>query len=217
MNKRRTKVSVKPFGRGALFIVSGPSGVGKTTLCQKLSSSVSHLKHSVSYTTRPPRKCEINNVHYTFIDKKKFKTMIDKREFAEWAVVHGNFYGTSAKKLAEICKTGYDIILDIDTQGATQMKRKYEDAVYIFILPPSMKILEKRLRARMSELTMGIKTRIDRAKGEIANYKNYGYIVVNRDLKKALGEIKAIVTAQRLRTAKVDPKWLKILKIKSQN
>lgn len=141
--------------------------------------------------------------------------MIDKEVFAEWAVVHGNLYGTSAKKLVEISKFGYDIILDIDIQGVIQMRRKFKNAVYIFILPPSMKILEKRLIARMSELTREIKNRLEKAKEEILNFRNYDYIVVNSDLKKALGEIKAIITAQRLRTAKVDLKVLKRFKIKN--
>ena len=132
--------------KGKLFIVSAPSGAGKTTMCRKLSAVVPCLKHSVSCTTRAPRKGEVRNVHYTFISKEKFRTMIKKEEFAEWAVVHGNLYGTPAKRLIQITKKGYDIILDIDTQGAMQMRRRFKDAVYIFILPPSMKILEKRLR-----------------------------------------------------------------------
>lgn len=215
MKQGKSEVSAKYFGNGDLFIVSGPSGVGKTTLCRKLGASVPRLKHSVSFTTRVSRKGEINNVHYTFINKNKFKTMIDKGVFAEWAVVHGNLYGTSAKKLAEISKFGYDIILDIDIQGVIQTRRKFKNAVYIFILPPSMKILEKRLKARMSELTREIKNRLEKAKEEILNFRNYDYIVVNSDLKKALGEIKAIITAQRLRTAKVDLKVLKRFKIKN--
>lgn len=212
MKKGKSKVSAKSFGKGELFIISGPSGAGKTTLCRKSGASVSRLKQSVSYTTRPPRKGEINNVHYTFINKNQFKTMIDKGVFAEWAVVHGNLYGTSAKRLAEISKPGYDIILDIDIQGAIQMRRRFKNAVYIFILPPSMKVLEKRLKARMSELTREIKNRLEKAREEISNFRNYDYIVVNSDLKKALGEIKAIITAQGLRTAKVDSKVLKAFK-----
>ncbi len=191
------------FGKGELFIISAPSGTGKTTLCQKLSAIVPRLKHSISYTTRPPRKGEINNVHYTFVSKKKFRAMINKGEFTEWAVVHGNLYGTSTKRLLEISKRGYDIILDIDTQGAMQMKRRFKNGIYIFILPPSMKILEKRLRARMSELTQEIKNRLEKAKEEIVNYKNYDYIVINDNLKKALRELESIVIARRLRTAKV--------------
>lgn len=205
---RRSKVYQKLIGKGELFIVSAPSGAGKTTLCQRLSAIVPRLKHSISYTTRPPRKGEINNVHYTFVSKKRFKTLLNKGGFAEWAVVHGNLYGTSTKRLMEISKRGYDIILDIDTQGAMQMKRKFKDAVYIFIFPPSIKILEKRLRTRMSESTQEIKNRLEKAKEEIVNYKNYDYIVVNNDFKKALRELESIVIARRLRTAKVDSRLI---------
>lgn len=200
------------FGKRELFIISAPSGAGKTTLCQKLRAIVPRLKHSVSYTTRPPRKGEINNIHYTFISKKKFKSMINKGEFAEWAVVHGNLYGTSTKRLSEISKRGYDIILDIDTQGAIQIKRRFKNAVYIFILPPSMKILEKRLRTRMSELTQEIKNRLQKAKEEIVDYKNYDYIIINDNLKKALRELGSIVIARRLMAHKVNSKWIEKLK-----
>lgn len=196
-------------GEGELYIVSAPSGAGKTTLCQKLSKAVPRLKHSVSYTTRSPRKGEINNVHYTFISKNKFKAMINRGEFAEWAVVHGNLYGTSVKRLKEKIKKGYDIILDIDTQGAMQMRRRFQDAVYIFILPPSMKILKKRLCDRMSESSAEIKNRLKKAKDEIASYKNYNYIVVNDDFKKALRDLEFIVMSKRLTTNRVSPGWIK--------
>jgi guanylate kinase len=197
----------KPLREGELFIVSAPSGTGKTTLCRKLSSIVPRLKHSVSYTTRLPRKGEINNVHYTFVSEKKFKTMINKGEFAEWAVVHGNLYGTSIKRLIELNRKGYDIILDIDTQGARQMKRRFKDAVYIFVLPPSMKVLEKRLKSRMSESVHEIRKRLEKAKEEILNYKNYDYVIINDRLKKAVKELESIVIARRLRI-KEGEKWI---------
>ncbi len=195
--------------KGELFIVSGPSGVGKTTLCQKLTKIVPNLKPSISYTTRVPRKGEINNVHYVFVSKNKFKEMTHKGKFAEWAMVHGNLYGTSLEKLMAINKSGCDMILNIDTSGAMQIKHKFKDAVYIFILPPSMEILEKRLRRRTSEQDDEIRRRLDKAKEEIANYKNYDYVVINDDLKKALRELESIIIARRLRTAKVDLAWIK--------
>ena len=199
----------KRNAEGELYIISAPSGVGKTTLCQKLIKTVPRLKHSVSYTTRSPRKEEINNVHYTFISKNKFKAMINRGEFAEWAVVHGNLYGTSAKRLKEKIKKGYDIILDIDTQGAMQMRRRVQNASYIFVLPPSMKILKKRLHGRMSESSAEIKNRLKKSKDEIASYKNYDYIVVNDDFKKALRDLEFIVMSKRLMTNKVSPGWIK--------
>jgi guanylate kinase len=199
-------------GKGELFIVSAPSGTGKTTLCLKLCTVVKRLKHSVSYTTRAPRRNERNNVHYSFVSREKFMSMIRKREFAEWATVHGNLYGTSVKKLTEIIKKGYDVILDIDVHGARQMKNTFKDAVFIFILPPSMKILEKRLRARMSDDPEKIKNRLRNAKSEIAHYRDYDYIVINRDLKKALKEMESIIISKRLMTAKVDSGLIKNLK-----
>jgi guanylate kinase len=200
---RKYKVTRKPLREGELFIVSAPSGAGKTTLCRKLSAIVPYLKHSVSYTTRPPRKGEIDNVHYTFISEKKFKAMISKGEFAEWAVVHGNLYGTSIKRLIELNKKGYDIILDIDTQGARQMKRRFKDAVYIFILPPSIKVLEKRLKSRMSEPAREIRKRLEKAKEEILNYKDYDYVIINDKLKRAVRKLESIIIARRLRTNKI--------------
>lgn len=196
--------------QGELFIVSAPSGAGKTTLCQKLSTIVPYLRHSISYTTRHPRKGEINNVHYTFISEKKFKTMINKGEFAEWAVVHGNLYGTSIKKLRELSKKGCDIILDIDTQGAKQMKQIFKDAVYIFVLPPSIRILKKRLKSRMSESAQEIKKRLEKAKEEIVNYKDYDYVVINDDFKKAVRELESIIIARRLRTDRVNTSIIKV-------
>ncbi|MBI4698279.1 MAG: guanylate kinase [Nitrospirae bacterium] len=196
-------------GRGELFIVSAPSGAGKTTICRKLMKIVPRLKHSVSYTTRAPREGEVNNVHYTFISEKKFKSMIARGEFAEWAVVHGNLYGTSVKRLKELNSKGYDIILDVDTQGAAQMRRVFREAVFIFILPPSMRILEKRLRSRMSESEAEVKIRLERAMGEILNYKNYDYIIINDDLKKAVKEMVSIITAGRLRTSRVNSPIIK--------
>ncbi len=212
--KKKSKILRKfpAFEKGELFIVSAPSGAGKTTMCWKLSAVVPRLKYSISCTTRVPRKGEVRNVHYSFISKEKFRTMIKKEEFAEWAVVHGNLYGTPAKRLIQITKKGYDIILDIDTQGAMQMRRRFKNAVYIFILPPSMKILEKRLRGRRSESTPEMKKRLERAKEEIAEYKNYDYIVVNDDFNKALRELESIIMSKRLGVAKVDPKLIKNLK-----
>ncbi len=200
-------------GKEELFIISAPSGAGKTTLCRKLVDLMPGLKHSVSYTTRPRRKGEINNIHYTFISEKKFKSMIMKREFAEWAVVHGNLYGTSIKRLKELMKRGYDIILDIDVQGAMQMKRRVKDAVYIFILPPSMKILEKRLKARMSDSADEIKKRLLKAKEEILHYSNYDYVIINDNLGKAVRELEGIILSRRLRIRRFDPAWIKKFKI----
>lgn len=206
MLKLKHKSRQKPASltKGSLFIVSAPSGAGKTTLCRELCKSMPKLKHSVSYTTRPRRKGERNKVHYFFVNRAEFKKMIEKGEFAEWAVVYGNFYGTSIKKIEELKSRGYDIILDIDIHGAMQMKQKYKDAVYVFILPPSIKVLQKRLRDRMSDSDDTIKERLAEAKDEMKNYRNYDYVIVNDDIKSASSELESIVRAARARTEKID-------------
>jgi guanylate kinase len=162
------------------------------------------LKHSVSYTTRTRRKGERDKVHYFFVNRTEFRKMIEKGEFAEWAVVYGNFYGTSIRKIEELKNKGYDIILDIDIHGAMQMKQKYNDAVYVFILPPSIKALQKRLRGRMSDSDDTIKERLAEAKDEMRNYRNYDYVIVNDDINSALLELEAIIRAARARTEKID-------------
>jgi guanylate kinase len=212
MPLRATRNSKKSTIKGEIFIVSAPSGAGKTTLCRKLCKTVPRLKHSVSYTTRDPRKKEINNIHYTFVSKNKFKTMIDKGAFAEWAVVHGNFYGTSTKKLLDLCKKGYDVVLDIDVQGAVQMRHSFKDSVFIFILPPTMKILEERLRSRKSDSPQVIRKRLQTAREEIRQYRNYDFVITNDDLRTALKEMESIIISNRLKTEKLDSKLIKKLK-----
>ncbi|MBI5676384.1 MAG: guanylate kinase [Nitrospirae bacterium] len=190
--------------KGSLFIVSAPSGAGKTTLCKELCKSMPRLKHSVSYTTRLRRKGERDKVHYYFVSRAEFRKMIEKGEFAEWAVVYGNFYGTSIRNIEELKCRGYDIILDIDIHGAMQMKQKYKEAVYVFILPPSIKVLQKRLRDRMSDSDDTIKERLAEARDEMRNYRNYDFVIVNDDIKSALLELESIVRASRARTEKID-------------
>ncbi len=198
-------------GKGRLFVISAPSGAGKTTLCQKLLKEFPELKLSVSYTTRQPRKGEKNDLDYTFISKRRFMGMIDRGEFAEWAMVHGNLYGTSMKRLKKLNREGYDIILDIDTRGAVQLKNNYENALYIFILPPSIQALEKRLVNRKTESEDTVKRRLENAKAEIANYKNYDYIIINDMLDKAYRELESIIISTRLRTENADYEWIENL------
>jgi guanylate kinase len=195
--------------RGNLFIVSAPSGAGKTSLCQKLTAVIPDIRHSVSYTTRPPRKGEVNDRDYTFISEHEFRKMAKKNEFAEWAEVHGHLYGTSRKRLEEIREAGIDVILDIDTQGAVEIREHYDDGVCIFILPPSMEALRERLEKRMSNSPEEIDLRMKRASEEIKDYKSYDYVIVNGDFSDALTELKAIVLAENKKTRKIDPKWVK--------
>ena len=207
--KEQKKISLKRAG--TLFVVSAPSGTGKTTICRKLLKKYDTLKLSVSYTTRQPRKGEENDIDYSFVTKEKFKKMIDKGEFAEWAMVYGNFYGTSLKRLKKLNKDGYDIILDIDTRGAMQLKNTYDKAVYVFILPPSMQILKDRLVSRKTETADIVKKRLDSAREEISYYEKYDYIIVNDILKNAYQELESIVLATKARTANADQKWIKRL------
>jgi guanylate kinase len=195
--------------RGNLFIVSAPSGAGKTSLCQKLTSVIPNIRHSVSYTTRPPRRGEVNDRDYTFVSEDEFLKMVKKNEFAEWARVHGHLYGTSRKRLEKIRQSGNDVILDIDTQGAKEMRRHYDDGVYLFILPPSMEALRERLEKRMSNSREEIDLRMKRARAEIKDYKAYDYVIVNNDFSEALTELKAVVLAESKRTKRIEPGWVK--------
>lgn len=198
--------------KGSLFVMSGPSGSGKTTLCNKLCESMPRMRHSVSYTTRAPRPGEINNVHYTFIDKDVFQAMATDGVFIEWAEVHGNYYGTSKKRIEELVDAGIDAVLDIDVQGARQIKRDLSSTwggcVYIFILPPSMEVLRKRLVERMSDPDEVIGIRLKNAIMEIREYKNYDYVIVNDIMEVAFKELASIVDAERACVKRIDHEWI---------
>jgi guanylate kinase len=195
--------------KGSIFVVSAPSGAGKTTLCQKLCETVSDIRHSVSFTTRSPRQCEINGVHYTFVDEDEFRVMITEGEFVEWATVHGNFYGTSRKQINSMVNAGIDVILDIDVQGARQIKENFPDCILIFVLPPSMEVLKKRLEGRMSDSKEVIERRLKKAIDEIMEYKKYNYVIVNDVFDYALKELTAIVIAERAKITRIDQNWIK--------
>jgi len=195
-------------GEGLLFVVSAPSGAGKTTLCRALSDSVENLTHSISYTTRKPRAGETDGRDYYFVTEERFRNMVQAGDFAEWAQVHSNLYGTSRRVLSEMRTEGTDVILDIDTQGAGQIKEKCQDAVFIFIMPPSLEILEERLRNRKSDNEAEIKKRMRRARDEIRDYTMYDYIIVNRDFDRALTELRSVVLAERCRTRLVEHAWI---------
>lgn len=194
--------------KGNLFVVSGPSGAGKTTLYKEVALFLPNLKHSVSYTTRKPRPGEINDRDYTFITRKEFTEMIESGEFAEWAEIHGEYYGTSKKRLEDIMNSGIDVILDIDVQGASQLKKKYHRGVYIFILPPSMEVLKERLERRMADSKEEIEKRLKTASEEIKRYREYNYVIVNRILEDALKELSAIIISKRLSSERIDPDWI---------
>jgi guanylate kinase len=194
--------------KGSLFIVSAPSGAGKTTLCRKLVSSLPNLQFSVSYTTRQPRRGEVNDRDYTFINREDFRLMADKGEFIEWAEVHGALYGTSRKRLEELLDSGNDVILDIDTQGAMQIKERYKEGIYIFILPPSPETLKERLKNRMTDSKEEIGKRLGRAIAEIKTFDKYDYVIINDILEDALMEFEAVVISQRVSISKINPLWI---------
>jgi guanylate kinase len=181
-----------------VYIVSAPSGSGKSTLVNELFKMVSDLDFSISYTTRPPRGSEKNGKEYFFVSNVEFETMIAADEFLEHACVFGNYYGTAKRFLRETEQRGHDLLLDIDVQGAAQVKKNLRDAVSIFILPPDRDKLEWRLRHRGLDPEEVIRRRLDTARREIENYSKYDYILVNNLLEQSADELKAIVLAERI-------------------
>ena len=184
---------------GTLFIVAAPSGAGKTTLVGRLLKDDPQVMHSISFTTRAPRGGEENGREYQFIDVQQFLAMRERGEFAEWAEVHGNFYGTSRVWLEQHMQEGCDMLLEIDWQGAQQMRRQFPEAVSIFVLPPSIAELERRLRGRGSDSEDVIARRVAGAYDEMRHVDEFDFVIINNDLDVALGELKAAVRASRLR------------------
>jgi guanylate kinase len=185
------------FKRGILLVISSPSGAGKTTLARKLASA--HALHfSVSYTTRPPRPGEVNGRDYHFVSNDEFSRMIEAKEFAEWAVVHGNRYGTAITTVNRAIEQGTDCLFDIDYQGGQQIRQQWpHDSVLCFILPPSVAELERRLRQRATDSDEVIERRLATARKELAHYGEYDYLVVNDQLEKAYDELRSIFVAAR--------------------
>jgi guanylate kinase len=189
--------------KGILFIISAPSGAGKTSLCKEIIKIVPNLDYSISYTTREKRYGEIDGKDYYFITEEKFRKMIDSNIFAEWAEVYGNKYGTSLFTLEECEKKGIDLILDIDTKGAKNIKERYNRGVYIFLLPPSFEDLRERLIKRGTDDIEGIEKRLKDALIEINDIYIYDYVIINNDLEKALTSLKSIIIAERHRRERV--------------
>ncbi|MDI6800606.1 MAG: guanylate kinase [Thermodesulfovibrionales bacterium] len=194
--------------KGNLFVVSAPSGAGKTTLCKRICDTISGVRHSVSYTTRKIRSGEINGVHYMFVDEDEFRTMIADGEFVEWAEVYGNFYGTSRSHIEGMINEGIDVVMDIDVQGAKQIRRHFPDSVLIFIMPPSMMELEKRLVDRRGDSADVIDTRLKNAVEEIREYKIYDYVIINNVFEEAVEELKAVIMGERLKITRINHEWI---------
>ena len=186
---------------GTLFIVTAPSGAGKTTLVSGLLERDPLVRLSVSYTTRAPRTGEVNGQHYHFIDVQGFRALRDKGEFLEWAEVHSNYYGTSKRWLEEQIRAGRDILLEIDWQGAQQVRKVFPKAVGVFILPPSVEELERRLRGRGTDSEDVISRRVLGARGELRHVAEFDYVIINENLPAAIEDLVAVVRASRLRYA----------------
>jgi guanylate kinase len=183
---------------GTLFIISAPSGAGKSTLVKMLMERVAGIGHSISYTTRQPRPGEQDGREYHFIDIATFAAMRDKDDFLEWAEVHGNFYGTSRSWLLEEMRAGRDTILEIDWQGAQQVRALIPGTVGIFIVPPSIAELERRLQARGQDSAEVIQRRVAAALGELRHVSEFDFVIINNDLQEALEDLIAAVRASRL-------------------
>jgi len=196
-------IEFKKAQRGLLYVVSAPSGAGKTSLCKEAARRIPALEHSVSYTTRKARWNEIEGVDYHFVSPEVFNQMILNNEFAEYALVHGHLYGTSLKTTEQKLAQGISLILDIDIQGADQLRQRYSEGVFIFILPPSFLLLRKRLSERQSDSTEEIERRLAKAYEEIKHYKKYQYVIINDTFEKAIEELCAIVLAEQCRVSRL--------------
>ena len=183
-------------------MVSGPSGTGKGTVCSELLTQAQDLAYSISATTRQPRAGEVEGKNYYFMDKADFEQKIAEGGFLEYANVYGNYYGTPLAKIEERLAAGEDILLEIDTQGALNVMKKCPDGLFIFLVPPSLAELERRIRGRGSETAESLAKRMGSAKKEIEDGRKYGYVVVNDTVKKAVSRIMAIRTAEHCRVEK---------------
>lgn len=198
---------------GLILILSAPSGAGKTSLCRELFKTFPDMKESVSYTTRAPRVGEVEGEAYHFVSNDVFDSMVAEDAFAEWAEVHGNKYGTALRTLEEARKNGVDLVLDIDCQGALKLKEQFEGGVYVFIMPPSMAELRRRLEHRSSDAQEVIELRIARAAAEIREARWYDYIIFNDNFEVACRELAAIVIAHRRKSFRMMEKVGKVFDI----
>ena len=187
---------------GQLFVFSAPSGTGKSTIVRELRRTVPLLGYSVSHTTRKPRKNEKDGVDYHFVGTDAFKRLIDSGNFLEWAEVYGNYYGTSFSSLDVQLSRGLDVLMDLDPRGAEKVKYRYADSVLIYVLPPSLEVLEKRLRERGTEDNAVMRIRLEKALNDIRNCTWYDYNFINEVLEKAVADAQAIITAERCRSVR---------------
>ena len=188
---------------GLLFVITAPSGAGKSSLIDALLKDDAHLRLSVSYTTRAPRPGEVNGREYHFVDEKTFLAMLERSEFLESAEVHGHRYGTSHAVIRDALARGEDLVLEIDWQGAQQVRRLYPGCVGVFILPPSVAELERRMRARAQDADAVIRRRLASAEEEISHAPEFNYVIINKDFDVARQDLQAIIRVERLRRARL--------------
>jgi len=192
-------------GKKLLFVVSGPSGVGKSTLCRHILKNVPDIRLSVSYTTRKPRSGETDGKEYRFISEDEFRAKVSEHAFAEYAEVYGRLYGTPWKELEQEPDSNTDVLLDIDVQGARQVMKTLQKAVTVFILPPSLGVLRARLVDRGTDTPDEQNRRFQKAQDEMRSYTEYQYTIRNETLEQAIEELQAVIVAERVRTNHVDP------------
>ncbi len=192
------------FTAPLVMVVSAPSGAGKSTICRRLVERNENLVFSVSTTTRPPRADETDGVDYRFVSEESFDRMLKEEAFLEWAEVHGHRYGTSREAVRQELDANHDVMLDIDVQGGRQVKELFPEAVMVFLAPPSLDELERRLRSRGTESKEEIERRLTNARREIEQMKEYDYLVINDDLERAVRDIESIRRAEKLRMTRVD-------------
>ena len=186
--------------KGQLFVITAPSGTGKSTIIEMVRKDLKGLGYSISHTTRAPRKGEMNGVHYYFVGKKEFERMIQAREFVEWAVVYDHLYGTSTSSVRSAQVSGRDILLDLDIQGARQIKKRFPESTTIFVIPPSLQALRERLEKRSSHDGTNIDLRMTEAIQEIRECRDFDFIILNDDLREAVREVEAIIAAVKAQT-----------------
>ncbi|MFD2670205.1 guanylate kinase [Marinicrinis sediminis] len=201
--------------KGLLIVLSGPSGVGKGTVCTALRPKMKDLTYSISATTRSPRPGEVDGINYFFKSKEEFQSMIQQDELLEWAEYVGNFYGTPAPFVRETLDKGKDIILEIEVQGALKVKEKFPEGIFIFLIPPSLNELENRIVGRGTETSESIQNRMSAAREELSMMQNYDYVVVNDEIELACARIQSIIAAEHCRRERVFPNIKKqILEVK---
>jgi guanylate kinase len=195
---------MEPTRRGLMLVLSSPSGAGKTTLARRLLEAEPGIEMSISCTTRKQRNGEVDGRDYRFIDREAFARMRDRGEFLEWAVVFGNYYGTPRKPVEQALAAGRDVLFDVDWQGAQSLRDdSLDDVVTVFILPPSGKVLERRLTERAQDAPEVVETRMREASNEIQHWGEYDYVVINNEIDQALAALRAILAAERLRASRL--------------